>query len=150
MALSIINKFTSVVVNCHIFLRTMNSNDQIEDERLPETETTVSAQLAKLNERVVTLSKLAVSTEFQLMGIPINSSEYKSLNSKINGRQDEVARIKKSLEWMDSINQRPLKQERESILRAVKDVAKNAKKFNDHSNGQKYWLYYLQILTKTA
>ena len=68
----------------------MNSNDQIEDERLPETETTVSAQLAKLNERVVTLSKLAVSTEFQLIGLAINSSEYKSLNSKIKGWQEDV------------------------------------------------------------
>jgi hypothetical protein len=37
---------------------------------------------------------------------------------------------------------RPVKQERDSLLRAVKDVAKTAKKFGDHSNGQKYWLYF--------
>jgi hypothetical protein len=98
-------------------------------------ETTISEQLAKLNERVVTLSKLAVSIECQLMGIPPNSSEYKSLNSKVKGGQEEIACIKKSLELMDSINQRPIKQKRDSILRAVKDVAKNATKFSEYSNG---------------
>ena len=76
-----------------------------------------------------------IQTEFQLMGLTQNSSEYKSLNSKVKGWQDEIARMKKSLELMDSINPRPLKQERDSILRAVKDVAKNAKKFSEHSNG---------------
>ena len=68
----------------------MNSNDQIEAERLPEMETTISEQIAKLNERVVTLSQLAVSTECQLFGLAINSSEYKSLNSKIKGWQEDV------------------------------------------------------------
>ena len=71
----------------------------------------------------------------------MKSSEYKSLNSKIKGWQEDVARIKRSLAMMDSINHKPLKQERDSILRAVKDVAKNAKKFNDNSNGQKYCHY---------
>ena len=68
----------------------MNSIDQIEAERLPEMETTISEQIAKLNERVVTLSQLAVSTEFQLIGLAINSSEHKSLNSKIKGWQEDV------------------------------------------------------------
>jgi hypothetical protein len=66
------------------------------------------------------------------------------------GWQEEVARIKQSLELMDSINHRPLKQDRDSILRAVKDVAQTAKKFGDNSNGQKYWLYFQDLCGNNA
>jgi hypothetical protein len=115
----------------------MNQNDPIETERLPESVATDSEQIAKLNERVVTLSKLAVSAEGQLAILANNSSEYKSLNTKVKGWQEDIARIQKTLELMNYINPRPLKQERDSLLRAVKDVAKTAKKFGDNSNGQK-------------
>jgi hypothetical protein len=63
----------------------------------------------------------------------------------VKGWQEEVARTKQSLELMNSINHRPLKQDRDSLLRAVKDVAKTAKKFGDNSNGRKYWLYFQDL-----
>jgi spermidine/putrescine-binding protein len=105
MALSIINKFTSVVVNTSFFFtNNMNQNDPIEAERLPETVATVSEQIAKLNERVVTLSMLAVNTDVQLTGIAYNSSEYKSLNAKVKGWHEEIARIKKNF-GIDGLHQ---------------------------------------------
>jgi hypothetical protein len=151
MALSIINKCTSVVVNTSFFFtNNMNQNDPIETERLPESVATDSEQIAKLNERVVTLSKLAVSAEGQLAILANNSSEYKSLNTKVKGWQEDIDRIQKTLELMNYINPRPLKQERDSLLRAVKDVAKTAKKFGDNSNGQKYWLYFQDLCGNNA
>jgi hypothetical protein len=108
----------------------MNQDDPIYAERLPEMLATVSEQINKLKEKIAALSELVLQTEMQLLDLLPNSPEGKTSSAK---EKPGTAKTRVSLDMLNGQNKNPLNQERDSILRAVQDVAKNAKTFTVHS-----------------